>query len=320
MNTMTEPRAKLSSQGILFDKKVVLMPVTREGGMITDKNHVGFFMYDGTKSEFVLPLRRYGGLLQILTQEEQEFFEERLRVDLSFSKKKDNYWHTFRVTITKDSNFLEKGHTLDLSDPIQNLQWRILKVNPAVAPSWEDRFEDGAYRFALTDPNHQDVAKSVKADRMKTIYRHFASIDAVSVKMYDFLSVYWMQVPKSRRPDPQSSSDVFKSMIQDIIDSDPNGYMRVIEDTNYETKLFLNRAMAAGYIDRSGVRGDYNIDGRYLGKNLDEAVSNILSSEFHADLLRVRALLDPDTKAVPPSTPAAKIKDSNDQSRGTAKI
>ena len=181
-------------------------------------------------------------------------------------------------------------------------------------------YEDGAYRFALTEPGHEDVAKSVKAEKMKLIYRHFGTIDASSVKMYDFLSVYWMQMPKSKRPDPDSSSEAYKSMIQDIIDTNPNGYIKIIEDRHYETKLFINRALAAGYMDRAGVKNDYQVDGKFLGRNLDEAVRNILSDEFHQDMLRVKALLDPDTKSVPVDGAEDKIKKSNEQPRGTPKV
>ena len=317
MDTTT---AKTTAQGILINKKVVLMPVPRDGAMITDKKHIGYFMYDGTKAEFVVPLRKHGGLLPILTSEEQEFFEEKLREDLSFTKKKDNFWHTFRVTITKDSSFMEEGFTLDLSDITDNLKWRVLRASPSVAPTWEERYESGEYRFALTDPGHQEAANSARAEKMKAIYRHFAGIDSSRTKMYDFLNVHWMQVPKSRRPDPESTIEIFKSMIQDIIDGDPNSYVAVIEDANYETKLFINRAMVAGYIDRLGIKGDYNIDGRFLGKNLNDAVRNILSSEYHDDLLRIRALLDNESNTDVPDTTKEKIRESNEQPRVATKI
>ena len=283
---------KLSSEGILFDRKVKLMPVPRQGAMISDPKHAGYFMYDNTSIELCLPFDKNGrGLKRILNEKEQAFFEQELRVDLNLYKKNDNFWHTFAVKITKDSNLLTQGVSFDLSDPMDNLRWRVLKVQSSVAPSWEERFDSGEYRFALVEEGYEDRSKVTKAMKMHGIYAHLSKMQTSRPKLLDFLHVYWTQHPKTKRPDPDATIDTLVGMIQQIIDDDPNGYVAIMKDANYEVKVFIYRAMTSQYITRDGISGPFLLEGRYLGRTMAEAAIAILTPEFNEDYLRIKAYM-----------------------------
>ena len=67
-----------TKESILTDKKVKVVPVYRNGGWLP-QGHDGEFMFTGTVCEFDLPISmKTGRLVNILTKEEQAFFEKEL--------------------------------------------------------------------------------------------------------------------------------------------------------------------------------------------------------------------------------------------------
>ena len=58
-------------------KRVTLLPIPRNNGIINDPNHKGYFMFPDTKVRFCIPfdLRR-GTFVPILNDEERMFFEK----------------------------------------------------------------------------------------------------------------------------------------------------------------------------------------------------------------------------------------------------
>lgn len=280
--------------GILFDRKVKLMPVIRPGGaMIKDPDHIGYFKYNDTDTQFCVPLSlSRGGILPFLNQKEQKFFEFYLKEDLSFTKKENNYWHSnrYRITIRITPKFKQEGLTLDLKDPSDNLKWRVLKINSKIAPSWEERFESGEYQFALMDSDRPDVSKANKAELLKEAYRVLSTIDGSTEKLYNFLVVYWSQNAKAKRPDKDASRQALLGMVQDIIDNDIKGFLDTMSDPLYETKLLINRAIVAQIVIRDG-RGDLFSDGRFIGRSVQEAANNLTTPEMQEEFLRITAIL-----------------------------
>jgi len=232
----------------LEDRKVILKPIVKPGAM-NGKGHDGEFMYSGTEVHFCLPYSiKKGRLETILTREEQTYFEELLDEDLSIHKKVDNYWSKFFVKIRKDEKLMTNGYELDLNDPIDNLRWRLLKIQPHVAPNWESRFKRGEYVFALVDEDELVESRARATDKRKEAYMFLGRIENSPSKMIDFLRVY------GKRPSSTSTVDFLKSEIDKLIE-EPKGLDRVIniiKDPNYEMKLFIEDAVEAGAIIKKG--------------------------------------------------------------------
>jgi hypothetical protein len=249
-------------------------------------------MYDGTSFEVDLPYDLKGrSLKKILNEREMAFFEAKLRKDLDFNKRTDNFWHTFKVHVIKDDNLMLNGIEFDLSDPMDNLRWRVLKVHPWIAPSWDDRYESGEYKFALVEAGYQDRTKATKAEKMRKAYQYLGRLQGSRVKMSDFLHVYWLGKPRSKRPDPEAPTDVLIGMIQQIIEDDLDGLLAIESDVNYDAKIFIYKAMSAGYVTREGIAGNFLLEGRYLGRTLPEASVNIVTPEWNEDYLRIKTYL-----------------------------
>lgn len=302
METTMEVK-KFDRSKFLPNKKVAVVPIPRQGQMIDDPKHRGYFMFTDTKVSYCLPFDlQKNSFVIILSDEERQFFEQELGRSLNFYEKdkNKNFWKKFWVVIQKTDDLMENGMILDLSDIMDNLRWRVLKVVPEVAPSWEERYDSGEYRFALRDVGHTDMELNKKADLNMQAYKYFIKISDSRDKMYDFLSVYWMQNTKGKRPSAEAGKDMMISHVQNIIDNDIKGFIEVSEDNNYDTKLLIFRAMAANLISKESNTRDYIIvdpddatRGKYLGRTIEEAVSNILSPEFQEERLRIDALIKP---------------------------
>ena len=178
-----EVKVKEGSEFTLPNTKVRVKPILRSGKWLP-LGHSGSFMYDHTAIGLQVPIvKNTGRLKNPLTVEEQKFFENEAGLDLEKGglnpyKKSDNFWHNFKVYVRKsDSIVTDKTVllTLDLSDRIQYLQYKVLMVNTQpdgglVAPSWEKRLDSGTYKVALVHEGEQHNEKARKADKMKMAY------------------------------------------------------------------------------------------------------------------------------------------------------
>lgn len=246
VNEMTKEKAAAL---VLEDREVKLMPIVRPGGMFSDPNHDGAFMFTGTVVEFVLPFdikhNRYPTVFKDVN--EQTAFETLLGVELNpYKTGKDNYIKNLKIRIIKDDKLMKFGYTLNLSDPMDALRYRILRIVPQVAPSWAEKDSSPAYKFALVDAQEIEQTKSKKADAKKKAYMFLGKIENSQKKMLDFLRVF------GERPANNATIDWLKGQIDTIIDNPAKlvKMLELIDDPNYEIKLFIEDAVDCGAITK----------------------------------------------------------------------
>ena len=297
MESMTATK-KVDESKYLPNKVYTLLPVPRKNGIITDPDHKAFFMFPETKVRFCLPFDvSKGSLVDIFeSEEERAFFEGKVGQSLNVYErdKAKNYWMKFEVVITKTDHFMENGITFHLNNVMDNLKYRVLCANESVCKNWEDRYESGEYRFAFREEGYTEEQQTKRADLNIAAYKHFAKIQDSRDKMYDFLSVYWMKNSKLKRPSSDAGKDAMISMIQNIIDTDINGFLEVASDTNYDLRIMVFRALMAGFIQKESTTRDYQLteSHRYIGRSTDDVVVNLLTPEFQEDRMMLEALLD----------------------------
>lgn len=282
--------------------KVHVKPILREGVWLP-KGHSGHFMYDNTSITIQVPLDRFTGRLKNpLTKEEQLFFETEAGLDLNIGdlnpfKKENNFWSDFKVSIRKSDSIVDDKSilmSLDLSDPIQYLQYKVLMVNTApdggvVSPSWETRESSGTYKIALVHEGQQHIDKVKKADKMKLAYKYLAKIDSSEEAMYDFLMIYYLENAKSKRPSATSSKDYYYSEIQDLIDNDLDGVVEIINDaSNYDYKLLVHRGLRIGALKMIGGNKLETADGIPIGNSLYQAVQWFKDDKHQDEYLRLK--------------------------------
>lgn len=304
--TTVKPVEKKEVHFTLPNEKVLVKPILRSGRWLPD-GHSGSFMYDHTSLKLQVPLDiNTGRLKDPLTMAERSFFENEAGLDLEAGalnpyKKKDNFWHEFVVTIRKSDSIVTDNTvlmTLDLSNPMDYLSYKVLMLNSTpqggmVAPSWEERLDSGTYRIALQREGQQHIEKIKKADLMKKAYKFLGKIESSSEAMFDFLTVYYLENAKSKRPSENSSRDTYTSQIQDLIDEDLNGVCEIIDDTdNYEFKLIVHRGLKIGALEFVAGGNIQTVDGVPVGKSLFQAIQWLKDDKNQDEYLRLKNQID----------------------------
>ena len=270
-------------KGYLEKKRILLKPVPRGGGMVTDTTHMGYFMWEGASVYASLPMTDRGDLFNIFKDdEEREFFEKVLDLDLSVHKKKDNFWRKFTVKITKDGELMFEGKRFDLGDPMDNLRVRVLKVQDFIAPEWSKRFAKGQYKFVLVGEDHEEEQADLELDAMERVFTYFGSIKDSPKKMKDFLRVYLLETRSSKEVADDVDKAWLRKEIKAIIDSNREVFLKLAMDDKLELKQFVANGVKVGAIQKEGVNR-YVIPGETVKYSFPEMVEYISKLKDETD-------------------------------------
>ena len=267
-------------KGYLQNKKVYLKPVIRGGKMITSPEHVAYFQYEGASNWFQLPKQEVTGVLAnpFTTDEEKEFFEKELDLDLNIHKKKDNFWHTFFVKVIKDYGLMHDGYVFNLSDPLDNIRYRVTKLQPMVAPSWDEKYNRGEYRFALVDEGYAEEAEQTTTNKTIEAYTFLGSIQNSIPNMKDFLGVYYLEKKEMKFVPEDADKDWLKKEVRKVIDNEVDLALKIINDPSAKVKNFILQAIRSGAIVKSA-RNKYDIPGEGVSYTYDEIVDYLTKAE-----------------------------------------
>lgn len=269
---------------ILLNKRVDVKPIIRNNSWL-GKGHDGEFMYTGTFKGFCVPMdKNTGQLKHFLNKEEQKFFEKEMQLEegaLSFYDKNNEFWSRFVVKLDKN------GITLDLNNVLDNLKWRMLLANNRkIAPSAETRFELPTYEFMIVDRDYEVEERVKKSSKIKEAYRAFGKLEVSETKMKDFLRVY------GKRPSPNATREFLISEIDRIIEADTEGFLSITEDQNYELKLFIEDALDAKALIKSGKTGYALPGGDIIGTSQAAAITWLKDPRNSEEKLTIQAKVD----------------------------
>ena len=288
-----EAGAPIMNESIGFylpNKKIHIKPIIKKGKWLSEE-HSGNFMYDNTTVIISVPINVHTGqLVDPLTKEEREFFEDKQRSgmdfkpgDLNIHKKTNqltgefNHWTLFEYRIHKNQGVLNDASildTLDLSNPVDYLKYKVLLTNGMpggiIAPSWEKRFDQGTYRLALMDASVEDDLSANRADKLGKAYGFYNTINNSRTKMHEVISVYWLENRKAIKPEDDASIEWLKKEIVKIITENLDGFLNLIE-SNYEEKLLIHTGLKCGALRLNG-KSFSTADGEPIGDSLREAI------------------------------------------------
>jgi hypothetical protein len=277
MSTISKEEA--FRRGYLQNKKVFLKPVVRGGKMITSPEHVAYFQYEGAGNWFQLPVNQLGVMIDPFSSEdEKKFFEETLDLDLNVNRKKDNFWATFFVRVTKDYNLMHDGYVFNLADPLDNLRWRVTKNQPHVAPDWESRTARGEYRFALVEEGYAEEKEQTETNKAIEAYTYLGSIQNSTKAMKDFLGVYYMEKKEMKFVPEDAEKDWLKKEVKKVIDGEVDLALKIINDPAIKVKSFILSGIKAGAINKVA-RNKYDIPGEGVSYTYDELVKYLTDAE-----------------------------------------
>lgn len=277
-------------------KKVTLMPVLRSGPMIKDKSHAGFWKYDGTVDEFVVPLSRNNVPVSIFESDaEKKFFEDKIGKDLSIGKTEDNFWHKFSVNIQKDEGLLEHGLPFDLGDPLDMLKVKVLRANKKkVADGMEEKDKSPKVRYVLVEEGYHEKKQTKRASLNNRAYRFFSKVDGDPKEMYKFITLYYLENNNASRPPEDASLEKYQAMMQDIIDNDIEGFVSLVEDEDRDMKLMIWDGLVNNIIQKEGSNRSFQFiteDGPvFAGQTLNNVVEWLKDPKNSIHLQRLRTL------------------------------
>jgi len=142
-------KTKLELKDILENKKIKVRPIKR-GSEWLPAGHDGEFLFTDAAWSTDLPVNHNTGSREVIfSKEEIEVIERELNLpagDMNFYDKDKGFWaynKKARVMLNKEERVLDLMNIIDL------IHYRILKKSKFIAPNWKDRFQSGAYKFAL---------------------------------------------------------------------------------------------------------------------------------------------------------------------------
>ena len=258
-------REEALKKGYLQEKIVRLKPVTSKGGkMISDKNHSGYFMWDQAVMSYSLRATdRNGNVVNPFKDElEKKYFEETMGMNLN-PYDPESKWYTqkgkfIKVDIQKTQEFMFGGMRFDLSNPEQNLQYRVLVSNKDTYPHGialsPDEVNDGInYKFMLVADGFEDTKNTESMDIMQEIYTYYGSIKENVKKLRDLLGVYLVDKKSTLKIPNDASKEWLVSELNKAFKSDSERVYKLIMDPDLDTKIFIDKAIRVASITRTSM-------------------------------------------------------------------
>ena len=238
-----------------MEEKVLVNPLRKETiivrfipkeGTEMNKNHVLYGgMAETASRTFTVPIIASTNTLKnVLTNEEKDYFESLLGVNLSVHNKKDNYWKNFKVRLTKGDNFF------DLSNPDDYIKYKVLLANTQfICPSLEvlEKRPLATYQFVVIGEGQEAKVSVNKRQIKKECFKLAGKIEG------DFEMLKAVIEMLGKRPiSPKTSTAFLAEKLDEYIDTDANEVYKVLTNPELASIVFVKRCVGAGLIIKTG--------------------------------------------------------------------
>lgn len=272
---MANKEVKEDLKSCLRNESVIVRRINKFNNGITDKRHPMYGgMLENAEIKIAPKMMRNGSFTNVLTTEEKEFLESYMHTEeneLSMYNKK--YWGTLFVTLRKDDMIL------NLADPDDYIKYKILVTHTDfVAPNLEEQYRKASYRYVLIHQNEEANQQKGKISKKSRAYMKYGVIenDADALK-------YVIKMLSGRTPATNSKLLTLQNAVGEFVESQTDNFIRLLEDTDFNMKVFIDKGLRAGAINR---RQDeyYTLDNKPMlvsgdKATLDQAVKFLNSPE-----------------------------------------
>ena len=245
----------MDNSKILKNEKYVIKLIKRKGSWLEDINplHVNLNMAEGAKIKLCVPINPstnklvdpLGPDVLDFTFIQRQEFAKKLAIkeeDLNIHNPK-NFWLDKEVALTKEVK------PVDISTIDGLINYAVLKANKRyIAPSWEERFNSGEYKFAIVSEDEQIKTANVSHETTKKAWILYGRIDSSVEAMVDFMNIY--HLTKKTNPNINNSHgiDYLRSEVGKVVEKDAGGFVDVLDDDDYEYKLVIYKATRKGLL------------------------------------------------------------------------
>ncbi len=232
--------------------KVKIKFIKRKQGMaanVKDNHIISGGMLEGSYRKFPVPMLRNGGLKNILTKGEKEFFESEVYDGQSLSMY-SKFWDDFYVT-------LEKLDTqLDLDVPEDYIKYKLLLGwDKVIAPSLKvfKNAPTAQYQFYLEREGEEEAIASKSLSSTKLAWKNFNKIEDNK----DVLAaVIFLMTGKIASQNAKMT--YLNTQVEQLVDGRAEKFNNLIADAQFESQVLVANAERAGIIKK--VKGAYETE------------------------------------------------------------
>lgn len=276
MSTIGEEVSKVKKNTFtLPNKKVKIMFNPNNPGPIKNPKHIAYFKLEKCFDKFPCATSRNGQLKNPFTNEEKEYLEaiiDRGPNSLSIYNK-EGYLRDFDlmpIRLGKDPLIL------DLSDPHDYIQYKILLTyTDTICPDYKLLKTKKTYKYYVRDEESVAEVKKLTSNKNKRAWSEYGKMSENKNKMIAFLKVYSQFTNKSFLSFNVNSStklSLIDGKISDIVSSDMDTFLKIIEHPEYDTILLIAEAVELGEIQKQGTKYFLRGGTDKLGDNLERTI------------------------------------------------
>lgn len=272
----------------LPNEKVTIKFIKRRKGLasdVSDEHVMSGGMIEGATRKYCVPLMKNGGLKNVLTNAEKEYFEKGHYNGVNLSIYSE-FWKNQYVTLEKLDTIL------DLSIPEDYIKYKILLAwDDVIAPSLDEfqRVNKGTYQFYITRSGEEIKDRSKKLNSIKAAWKEYYKIEDNRELL---ISINYLLTGK--KVADNSSIDFIKTEVETLVDNRTSDFLNLVQDPNFETKTLIALAENAGIILKKNGRYE-TVDGLTLAKqgeiaSLQNAVKYLIDPKNQEvrDLIQAR--------------------------------
>lgn len=262
----------------LRNERIIIRYIPKTNGIWGNnpKHVLAGGMAESAVKTFVVPRLTSGLLVDVLTKNEKNYLEYIMGLEpnaLSIYKKVDNFWDDSnsqgvnKVRLTKQDTFL------NLADPEDYIRYKILLANSNfIAPSLQDLQDKpkASYQFVIIAEGEENKQAKIGMSTTMQCYKEYGKIEDDINTLRTIIEII-----DGRPTAPTVKIDFLQTKINEIIQSNPKMFLKVVSDPYLSVKTLIKRSIEAGLIS---ARGNYlylRSDNTPLCENGEEPTLNI---------------------------------------------
>ena len=254
----------------LPQKKVTIRLAKRKVGMaagVSDNHVIAGGMLEGAVKKFPAPMTRSGGIKNVLTKDELDYFEF-IMGGRNMSAYGD-FWKDFYVRLEKS------GKILDLAQPNDYLEYKVLLAwNNVVAPTLKMYKEHtlASYQFYMEEEGEDMRMKSKELSVTKKAWKNFNMVedDQETLAAIIFLM-------SGKKVSGNAKINYLNTEVEKLVDRVPEKFNTLIGDTQFDTKVFVANAERAGIIIKTKTGYETKDGLPVTGKGKSNTIDNVVA-------------------------------------------
>lgn len=262
----------------LRNERIIVRYIPRQKGNITNPKHLLYGgMAEGATRTFVVPKRSDGMFVNVLTNSEKTFLENRMGLErnaMSVYKREENFWDDSNekgintVRLTKQDNYL------DLSNPEDYIKYKILLANESLICKSQQELIDrpkATYQFVIIEEKSNQNIAEIKMTTTMAAYKEFGKID--SDKNILSLVIETM----SGRPFTAGKSNivVLQTKVNEFIQANPKMFLQIVQNPHLNALILLKKGVEVGVLSTRNNLYYYRKDNTPLCGHNEEATKSV---------------------------------------------